>query len=207
MFPLGSPLLPHMPLPLRVFEPRYLAMLATILGDEHPRFGVVLIERGGEVGGADARFSLGTVAEVVEVQSDDASVVLLVRGGERIAVEDWLPDDPFPRAEVTGLPPLPWGGEDADRLARAEVTVRRALAAAAEFVELPWGARIELDDDPVARSWQLAGIAPVGELDRFELLASASIPALLDGVAERTRAALETLRFRVGGPGDEDALG
>ena len=31
MFPLGSVLFPAMPLPLRVFEPRYLAMLQDIL--------------------------------------------------------------------------------------------------------------------------------------------------------------------------------
>ena len=73
------------------------------------------------------------------------------------------------------------------------------LVEAAEYVESPWGAGIELDDDPVARAWQLAGIAPLGELDRLELLASASVSDLLDGTAERAHSALETLRFGAGG--------
>ena len=43
MFPLGSVLFPAMPLALRVFEERYLKMMGTILEEETPRFGVVLI--------------------------------------------------------------------------------------------------------------------------------------------------------------------
>ena len=50
MFPLGSVLFPHMPLPLRLFEPRYLKMLGDLLEQPDPEFGVVLIERGHEVG-------------------------------------------------------------------------------------------------------------------------------------------------------------
>ena len=56
IFPLGSVLFPGMPLPLRVFEPRYVAMIASVLGNAEREFGVVLIERGSEVGGGDVRF-------------------------------------------------------------------------------------------------------------------------------------------------------
>ena len=52
MFPLSSVLFPYMPLRLRVFEERYLIMLAELLKNEDAQFGVVLIERGWEVGGA-----------------------------------------------------------------------------------------------------------------------------------------------------------
>jgi len=48
MFPLNSVLFPYMPLRLRVFEERYLMMLADLLQREDARFGVVLIERGRE---------------------------------------------------------------------------------------------------------------------------------------------------------------
>ena len=39
VFPLGSVLFPSMPLALRVFEERYLAMLASVLQDEPAEFG------------------------------------------------------------------------------------------------------------------------------------------------------------------------
>ena len=51
LFPLSSVLLPHMPLPLRIFEDRYLVMLARVLQEEPSEFGQVLIERGQESGG------------------------------------------------------------------------------------------------------------------------------------------------------------
>ena len=56
MFPLGSVLFPYMPLRLRVFEERYLIMLADLLKTDQARFGVVLIERGHEVGAASSGF-------------------------------------------------------------------------------------------------------------------------------------------------------
>ena len=61
MFPLGNVLFPHAQLPLHVFEPRYRALAETCLAGDG-EFGVVLIERGSEVGGGDTRFSIGTVA-------------------------------------------------------------------------------------------------------------------------------------------------
>ncbi|MEC8953734.1 MAG: LON peptidase substrate-binding domain-containing protein, partial [Actinomycetota bacterium] len=50
MFPLGMVLVPSGVLPLRVFEPRYRHMLEDLLPGNR-EFGVVLIERGSEVGG------------------------------------------------------------------------------------------------------------------------------------------------------------
>ncbi|HEX5095168.1 MAG TPA: LON peptidase substrate-binding domain-containing protein, partial [Acidimicrobiia bacterium] len=57
MFPLGTVLFPHALLPLQVFEPRYRVMMRNLLDGER-EFGVVLIERGSEVGGGDVRFDV-----------------------------------------------------------------------------------------------------------------------------------------------------
>ena len=65
MFPLGTVLFPHGVLPIHVFEPRYRAMVDDCLAGD-ARFGVVLIERGSEVGGGDTRFHVGTVAQIVQ---------------------------------------------------------------------------------------------------------------------------------------------
>ena len=50
MFPLGTVLIPGAVLPLHIFEPRYREM-AQFCIDNGSNFGVVLIERGQEVGG------------------------------------------------------------------------------------------------------------------------------------------------------------
>ena len=100
MFPLGSVLFPHMPLRLRVFEERYLLMLSELLKTESARFGVVLIERGREVGGGEQRFGVGTVAQIIQIGAQEGFVGLVAQGGPRFAVERWLADAPHPWAEV-----------------------------------------------------------------------------------------------------------
>ena len=63
MFPLGTVLFPSGVLPLRIFEPRYRKMLEDLLLGSR-EFGVVLIERGSEVGGGEVRSGIGTMARV-----------------------------------------------------------------------------------------------------------------------------------------------
>src|SRR6476659_3342898 len=108
MFPLGTVLFPHALLPLHVFEPRYRMMLRDVLaGDQE--FGVVLIERGSEVGGGDVRFDVGTRAHIVQASElPDGRFALAVVGVQRVRVERWLPDDPYPRADIVALvePPI-----------------------------------------------------------------------------------------------------
>ncbi len=186
MFPLGSVLFPHMPLMLRVFEERYLIMLAALVEAQRSEFGVVLIERGWEVGGGEHRFPVGTIADITELGSQDGMIGLVALGRRRFVVQEWLADDPYPRAEVAELPELVWEGELQPQRDEAERLVRRTLAQASEFAENVWSADLELSTDPVAAVWQLAGITPVGELDRMNLLRSSSMGELLSGIVELT---------------------
>lgn len=194
MFPLGSVLFPYMPLQLRVFEDRYLQMLSRILKDEPAEFGVVLIERGQEVGGGEHRFTVGTVARITEIDAPEGYVSLLALGDRRIETEEWLPDDPYPQARVTILEDLTWDDALEPLRERAEQTVRRVLALASEMSEQFWPANVALSDDPVASSWQLAGIAPLGPIDQIALLRSRTLGALLGSLIDLTLAAEETLR-------------
>ncbi|MGN6088922.1 MAG: LON peptidase substrate-binding domain-containing protein [Actinomycetales bacterium] len=203
MFPLGSVLFPGMPLPLQVFEPRYLALVSDLLAGEAQEFGVVLIERGSEVGGGDVRFEVGTVATIVSVQVADGFIALLARGGRRFQVVRWLADDPYPRAEVLLFEQWSLDDQTLRALPAAEVLVRGVLARASEFVELPWPPDIELSADPGERLWQLAAIAPLGPLDQLALLRSVDPAQLLARLTEETEA---TARFSEwGGPPEADS--
>jgi Lon protease-like protein len=207
MFPLGSVLFPGMPLPLRVFEPRYVAMLASVLGQEAREFGVVLIERGHEVGGGDVRFATGTVARIASVEVGEGLIALVAVGGARFEVVRWLEDDPFPRAEVRELAPLELDDAAVGGLDGAEAVVRTTLRRASEFVELRWSPDVELSDDPDERIWQLAGIAPLGALDQYALLRSRTPTELLATLVEETRAAGAQLTAGwPGSDGDDDEL-
>jgi Lon protease-like protein len=207
MFPLGSVLFPHMPLALRVFEERYLVMMSRILADEPAEFGVVLIESGREAAGAEVqrRFGHGTVAQITELGETDGMLAVLARGDRRIEVVEWLEDDPHPAAVVRELPELEWDPALAPMRDQAELVVRRTIARASEFVELPWDADVQLSDDPVASAWQLAGIAPLTQLDQVQLLGSRSLRELLTGLIERTHDAGEVLTAAWTAEGDLDA--
>lgn len=201
MFPLGSVLFPAMPTALRVFEERYIVMLSTILGDEPPEFGIVLIERGSEVGGGEYRFPVGTVAQITRVETSEGFIGLVAQGDRRIEVVTWLDDDPYPRAEVRAVDELEWDDERHRALLdRAEQLVRRTISQASEFVEQQWPADIELSDDPVQACWQLAGIAPLGPLDQVRLLRSTTVVELLSALIEATEGAAELLTM----PGFDD---
>ena len=103
MFPLGSVLFPGLGLPLRVFEPRYREMMADCL-DGDGSFGVVLIERGSEVGGGEVRLRVATVARILDVSlQEDGTLGVFAVGTSRVEVLEWLPDAPYPAAIVTPL--------------------------------------------------------------------------------------------------------
>lgn len=64
LFPLNTVLFPGGPLPLRIFEPRYVDMVGRCLR-EGRGFGVVLIRDGSETGPAEFH-DVGTLAQVVD---------------------------------------------------------------------------------------------------------------------------------------------
>jgi len=189
MFPLGSVLFPHTPLALRIFEERYLMMLGRLLDDEDPQFGVVLIERGHEAGGGDQRFSIGTMARITNVMAGEKDIHLIAVGGSRVEVDEWRDDEPYPTASVRELPALVWDDALTPLRTEAERIVRRVLSRAAEFAEVQWDPNIELSDDPLESSWQLAAIAPLGQLDQFRLLRSTTVGGLLRELIDLTLAA------------------
>ena len=98
MFPLNLVLFPVQILPLHIFEDRYRLMVKEII-DKDREFGVVLIERGSEVGGGDTRKNIGTLAEIIDFEkSNDGRWFLITQGTKRIKAARWLDDFPYPKA-------------------------------------------------------------------------------------------------------------
>jgi Lon protease-like protein len=214
MFPLGSVLLPGGILPLHVFEPRYRDMVRDCLRvDGEPEFGQALISHGWETGGGDDRVMVGTVAQMLQVDAiDENRYALVAVGTRRIRINAWLPDDPYPIADVDD-----WPDEDPDApglavhvaASHARVRAARALAArvaeqadaamgAGEFGVLPVDSGDdEISDDPLLATYHLATLAPIGPADRFRLLAAPGPTrrlALLDEILDDVEA---MLRFRL----------
>lgn len=179
MFPLSTVLIPGMPLPLRIFEERYLKLLGDLLGAETPEFGVVLISRGPEVGGGEKRMNIGTIASVTNIGTTEQFYGLESVGSRRFRVNAWLPDDPYPLADIDFIPDLIWDDTLMPARVHLETKVRQLLAFASEFGDLQYGPDVEFSDDPMEACWQLAGVLPVGELDQMDLLGSQSAEELI----------------------------
>jgi Lon protease-like protein len=179
MFPLGTVLFPYAMLPLHVFEPRYRLMTRHVLDGDH-EFGVVLIERGSEVGGGDTRFDVATVTRVVQASElPDGRYALATVGMRRVRVGRWLDDDPYPCAEVIDLADPPPGPHDAAARERAVDAFTR-VADLARSIDARIGEPPEFHVDPARASYEIAAVAPIGPLDAQRVLATDDARARLD---------------------------
>ena len=85
LFPLNMVLFPGGPLPLRIFETRYLDMVRRCMR-ESSEFGVALIRSGNEVGPAET-FDVGTMATIVDFhQLADGFLGLTCNGAQRFRI-------------------------------------------------------------------------------------------------------------------------
>lgn len=186
MFPLGTPLLPHAPLPLHVFEQRYRALVRDCLAGDR-RFGVALIERGSEVGGGDTRFDVACVARIARADElPDGRWMLVAEGVEKVDVVEWLVDAPYPKAKVIPVVEPPWTDACDGAFGSAFDSFRRVVSIAGELGADVDPGVLELTGDRAVDHWLLAGRAPVGPLDRHALLTA-------NGPEERLRLLQELL--------------
>jgi Lon protease-like protein len=109
LFPLGSLVFPGGPLPLRIFEPRYVNLVKrSVQGGTG--FGVVLLFRGNEAGTAEASTAgIGTEVTIVDFDRlPDGLLGITCRGQQRFRIlRAWREADGLNMAEVEDLPPPP----------------------------------------------------------------------------------------------------
>lgn len=195
-FPLGSVLFPSMALGLQVFEPRYRQLLDDI-NYEGGEFGVVLISRGSEAGGGDQRFDVGCRARIVACEAmGDGQYRLVAAGVDRYRVRRWLPDDPYPKAEIEPWPDPPedegrtsWAQQVASVVEQLEACLHRSGVAGGFDESLVDGP----DLGPITMA--LATLSPVGPLDKHRLLSAAGARERLDLLDQLLAETLEVLDF------------
>jgi hypothetical protein len=201
MFPLESAFLPDQDLPLRVFEARYVALVRHCVDTGEP-FGVVLISRGREVGGADARCDVGVLCSIIECIDQGADrYSLRCRTGERIRVSEWLTDDPYPRASVR-----PWPDEAGDTVRPAQlVDVEDRMMALFERIAEARGTALPEREmllgcdeaDAGRRLYTLASRIPIGAADRYAVLSAPSAADRLTALRDAVDAIAEMVEFQL----------
>jgi hypothetical protein len=165
-------------------------------------FGVVLIERGSEVGGGDVRASFGCMARIIGAgRLPDGRMLVDTIGTRRLEIETWLPDDPYPLALARERVDPAFDIVDTDRLQSTLEVVRGALQEALAAGEPVLHPDTEFDDEPAVAAWQLVAAAPISIVDRQRLLGIDTFAERLDTLAGMASQAAELFRFRIEGPG------
>ncbi len=187
LFPLGLVLFPGVVLPLRVFEPRYLALMEDLLDlpDGTPReFGVVAIRQGWEVGadGIGALYDVGCVAQLRQVmREDDGTYAIVTVGAQRFHINRIDESgQPYLQAEIERLPDELGSPTEARVLAgNVAVLYRDHLAALAATQAIVSVDEAEIPDDPLLLSSLVAASTPLDLADRQDLLAAGDVATRL----------------------------
>ncbi len=157
LFPLQTVLFPDGLLHLRVFEARYLDLMADCLREQAP-FGVVCLRQGAEVRHGQQPVQLediATLARLDEVDAEQAGILRVTcRGGQRVRLRDCTQrDDGLWTADFEALP-------DDARLApppplqAAVAALANAIGSLAAQGQRPFAAPHRLDDAGwVANRW------------------------------------------------------
>ena len=199
MFPLQSALLPGETLPLNIFEPRYARMVQDCIAMPDPAFGVVLISQGLEVGGGDVRSEIGALAHISEYADlGMGQYQLLASVGERIRVVEWLPDDPYPRAVVQAWPDEPGPPVTAERIGEVVDGIlglfgRIIAARGGRLRSDALAVDADIADDPSRHIYALAARVPMGQADRYAVLAAPTLAGRVDALTD----AIETVTAMV----------
>ena len=180
IFPLDLVLLPGVPLPLHIFEPRYKKMIAECLEQNKP-FGVV---RASSDGVAD----IGCTAEIMSVtrKYDDGRMDILTRGVERFEVIQVNEDREFLQAEIAVV-------EDEPEKPAAQI-VTQAVRLHAEISKLAGAESSGPDQHARNLSFLLAGSLPLDLDFKQSLLSTLSEAKRLEAVIGYLEAILPGLR-------------
>ena len=203
MFPLESVRLPGEDLPLRIFEPRYSALVRDCLAGDRV-FGVVLIAAGREVGGGEARCDVGSLAHIVTAdEHGEGRYRIGCEMRERIRVQQWHDDDPYPRATIEVWPDEPGRTVTGDEIVDVEdrlMALFERIAAAKQAQLPPRGELLgepEPGDDAGKRLYALASRVPMGQADRYAVLSAPSASARLDALSDAVETVAAMVEFQL----------
>lgn len=166
LFPLNTVLFPQGRMGLRIFEARYLDMIARCMKADAP-FGICLIAEGEEVGAPAIPHKVGTEARIIDWDMSEPGILgLTVRGGRRFHVLEQVEED---YGTITGI--VQWFEESPKELISPDheallPLLQVVIADAGEkVIAHPWAL-----DDANWVGYRYAEILPIPKIARQRLL-------------------------------------
>lgn len=179
LFPLQTVLFPGGRLQLRVFEKRYMDMVAERLKTQQ-MFGVCLIRSGHEVGEAAQPHALGSVAHIVDCNAVQTGILdITVRGGRRFRIRGVrVQSDQLIIGDVELLPEEPKTFLAASHSTLAELLGKILNEVGDRYYFPP----VKLDD-AVWIAYRLAELLPLPSAFKQSLLEQSDVDQRLDMLA------------------------
>jgi hypothetical protein len=185
LFPLNTPLVPGLVLPLHIFEPRYRGLVEELLAveDEDEReFGIVAVRDGHDPSrdGQSALYPVGTATVLRQAERlDDGRYEIVTTGSRRFRLLEVDAREPLLRAQVEFLEDV---SDPADDLLADQVSRRFRLYRGALSGQVPGAADwdgddvedADLPDDPTVLSYLVTAAMVLPTDERQSLLAAAT---------------------------------
>lgn len=197
LFPLNTVLFPDMPLPLHVFEPRYLEMMEQCRR-EKARFGVVLIQSGPEVGGPSLPFSVGTIARVTQREKlVNGRINVLATGESRFRIIDLSHDKSYLTASIEPVDEVDGDAAALGQACEQAAELFRTYLHRMYLLANRHVSALQIPKDPVRLSYAIANAVQTPLLEKQRLLEYASTEDRLRREIEILAAEVDAQEFLV----------
>lgn len=174
LFPLGTVLFPGMPMPLQIFEPRFLQLMDDHREEEIP-FGVSLILNARSPERDWPAHAIGTAAMLTEKrQRSDGQWEVVVKGQRRYRTLSCDYSRPYAVATIEWLDEPLGDPTEADTLLKIVATqFHRYVGGITRLTHQSFGG-VAVPEDPVRASYDLASRLPLHTWERQRLLEAAT---------------------------------
>jgi Lon protease-like protein len=185
LFPLNTPLVPGLVMPLHIFEPRYRGLVEDLLAnpDEDSReFGIIAVRTGQQIDrtGVDALYPIGTSTVLRQAERlDDGRFDIVTTGSRRFRLLDIDMSEPLIRGQVEFLDDITSESDSivARRVAQEFTTYRAILGG--QLIDESDAAVDDLPDDPTVLSYLVTAAMVLESDERQDLLAASDTASRL----------------------------
>ena len=196
LFPLNTVLFPGWPMPLHIFEPRYLEMVRYCTEEKSP-FGILLIKQGkAERDTAVVPHNVGCMVNITQMeQLEDGRLLIMAVGQERFRVRSLSRQKPYLVGAVERMPYLPEKTAPlqtaVDNLHPLVLSYLSQLTNLADNVEFD---PTQIPTEPEALSHMAASLLQVSLETKQSMLEAKKVSNLLNFLTQQYRREIDILK-------------
>ncbi len=182
--------------PLAVGQPRSVALINDVLAADRRLVMVASRDPEAEEPGPDQLHGVGVAGVVARMlKVPDGTLRVLVQGGQRVRIEEWVSTDPYLVARVSELPDVVEPGPELEALVRNVRGMFTQIIEQAPYLPEELQMAVANLEEPSALSHLIAGALRIPAEERQELLEEDDVARRLRRLAEMLARELEVVEI------------